>query len=162
MSHVTLGAGPLGEVTRSILGDAAFLFCDAVPEGTGPLEGRLAEATIRFEAPTSGALTLRLPWTVALEAAANLLGTERDDPEAEEGALAAVGELLNMISGSALSAWFGANTQWVLGVPSTAMRVGSLPSPSPRGEVVAFVIDEARIEIEAIEGGLGDDQGPHR
>jgi hypothetical protein len=162
MSQVHLEAGPLGEVTRSILGDAAFLLCDDVPPGTEPMAGRLAEATIRFVAPTSGQLTLRLPWPVALEAAANFLGTERDDPEAEEGALAAVGELLNMISGSALSAWFGANTEWSLGVPSTSVREGSLPSPSPRGEVVSFVVDEARIEIEAIEGGAGDDQGSHR
>jgi hypothetical protein len=153
MSPVRLEAAPLGEVARSVLGDAAFLFCDDVPPGTGPLEGRLAEASISFQAPTSGHLTLRLPWPVALEAAANLLGTENDDPEAEASALAAVGELLNMISGSALSAWFGANTAWSLGVPVTSVRVGCLPSPAPRGAVVAYVVEDTRIELEAVEEG---------
>lgn len=162
MSPVRLEAAPLGEVTRSILGDAAFLFCDEVPDGAAPTEGRIAEATIAFDAPTPGRITLRMPWPVALEAAANLLGTEQDDPEAEGSALAAVGELLNMISGSALSAWFGPNTQWTLGVPATSMKEGTLPSAAPRGDVVAYVIEDARIEVEAIEGGAGDDQGPHR
>lgn len=162
MSQVRLEAAPLGEVTRSILGDAAFLFCDDVPEDAAPTDGPLAEATISFDAPTPGRITLRMPWSLALEAAANLLGTEQDDPEAEASALAAVGELLNMISGSALSAWFGPNTQWTLGVPSTSMKEGRLPSPTPRGEVVSYVIEDARIEVEAIEGGTRDDQGPHR
>ena len=159
---LTLPPGPLGEVSKSILGDAAFLFCDDVPAGTAPLEGKLAEATISFEGPTPGRITLRLPWRVAMEAAANLLGTDAEDPEAEENALAAVGELLNMISGSALQRWFGGAATWSLGVPSTSARVGTLPSSSPRADVVEYVIDDARIEIEATEGGAGDDQGPHR
>jgi hypothetical protein len=158
----TLNAGPLGLVTKSVLGDAAFLFCDDLPADVGAQDGKLAEATISFEAPCPGRITLRLPWHVALEAAANLLGTEQDDPEAEESALAAVGELLNMISGSALSAWFGAGASWSLGVPVTTTREGQLPSPAPRGDVIGYVIDDARIEVEAIEGGAGDDQGPHR
>ncbi len=159
----TLSAEPLAQVTRSVLADAAFLFCDDVPDDAAPLEGRLAEATVTFTAPRSGRLTLRLPWAVACEAAANLLGADKDDPEADEGALSAVGELLNMISGSALAAWFGAATAWSLGVPVTSEREGRLPSAGPRGGVVSFVIDDARMEIEAIEtGGAGDDQGSRR
>lgn len=153
MSQVHLTAGPLADVTRSVLGDAAFLFCDEVPEGAGPTEGPYAEASLSFVAPTSGSIVLRVPWSVALEAAANLLGTEQDDPQVEADALAAVGELLNMISGAALSAWFGANTRWTLGVPATAVKDGPLPTPAPSGEVATFVIDDARIEVEAIEGG---------
>ena len=156
-----LQAGPLGEVAKAVLGDAAFLFCDDVPASAGPMEGRLAEATIRFEGPTAGSITLRLPWQVAMEAAANLLGTELDDPEAEENALAAVGELLNMISGSALQRWFGASASWALGVPLTSAREGTLPSPPPRGEVVGYVIDDARIESKRVKEAP-DDQGPHR
>ncbi|MDP1829169.1 MAG: chemotaxis protein CheX [Archangium sp.] len=153
--NAALSAGPLAEVTRSVLGDAAFLFCDEVPADAPLLEGRLAEATLFFEAPCSGHLTLRLPWSVALDAAANLLGTDRDDPEAEAGALAAAGELLNIITGSALQRWFGSSAVWSIGVPSTCERVGQLPSSSAAGALVAFVIDDARIEIEAIEGGRG-------
>ncbi len=158
----TLKAEPLAAVARSVLADAAFLFCDDVPDDLGPSEGQLAEATITFDAPTPGRITLRLPWHVALEAAANLLGSDQDDPEVEESALAAVGELLNMISGSALKAWFGAETVWSLGMPVTSARAGRLPSAEPRGEVVGFVVDDARIELEAIETGAGHDQGPRR
>lgn len=150
-----LAAGPLAEVTRAVLGDAAFLFCDEVPADAPLQEGRIAEATLCFEAPCSGHLTLRLPWSVALDAAANLLGTERDDPEAEAGALAAAGELLNIITGSALQRWFGASAVWSMGVPSTCERVGRLPSPASEGALVAFVVDDARIEVEAIEGRRG-------
>ena len=101
----TLKAEPLAAVARSVLADAAFLFCDDVPADLGPGEGQLAEATITFDAPTPGRITLRLPWHVALEAAANLLGRDRGDPEVEESALDAASELLNMISGLALKAW---------------------------------------------------------
>jgi CheY-specific phosphatase CheX len=147
----TLRAAPLGEVTRSVLGSAAFLFCDEVPPGTSATQGRIAEAAITFDAPCPGSITLRMPWNVALEAAANLLGTEKDDPDAEESALAAVGELLNMISGSVLKEWFGGATSWSLGVPALRERDGLLPSPEPAGEVVEFVVDEVRIEVEARE-----------
>jgi CheY-specific phosphatase CheX len=148
-----LSAQPLGEVTKLVLGTAAFLFCDDVPPGTGPVEGRLAEAVIGFTGPRDGRITLRMPWEVALEAAANLLGVEKDDPDAQESALAAVGELLNMISGSVLKEWFGAGAEWALGVPATSERAGRLPSVAPQGEVVGFVVDEARIEVEAAETG---------
>ncbi len=158
----TLTAGPLGEVTRAVLGNAAFLFCDEVPAGAAAHTGRLAEASITFDAPRPGRLTLRVPWSVAVEAAANLLGAERDDPEVEESALAAVGELLNMISGSALAQWFGAGARWSLDIPSTRARDGQLPSPAPEGEVIGFLVDDARIEIEAIATEGRDDQGPRR
>lgn len=153
---------PLGEVTRSVLGTAAFLFCDDVPPGAGVAEGRIAEAAISFEAPCNGSIVLRMPWNVALEAAANLLGVEKEDPDASESALAAVGELLNMISGSVLKEWFGGGTSWALGVPATCERTGQLPSPAPAGEVVEFMVDEARIEVEARELGGGHDQGLDR
>ena len=150
------------EVTRTILGDAAFLFCDDVPADTQALEGRMAEATLEFEGPRRGRLTLRLPWSVACDAAANLLGMERDDPEAEAGALAAAGELLNMITGATLAGWFGGAASWEQGVPTMRERVGLLPSPAPTGELVGYLVDSERIEVEAIEEGVADDQGSHR
>lgn len=161
MNQVLL-AEPIGPVVRQVLEDAAFLFCDDVPEGAPATEGRFAEATIGFQAPRSGQLRLRLPWHVAREAAANLLGVEADDPEAEAQALAAAGELLNMISGAALQAWFGGETRWNLGNPTVEAREGSLPSATPAGEIVSFVIDDSFIELEAIESGAARDQGPDR
>jgi len=150
----TLRIEPLAEVTRSVLADAAFLFCDAVPAEARASVGRVAEASISFEAPTAGRITLRMPWAVACEAAANLLGAEADDPDVEASALAAVGELLNMISGSALKAWFGAAASWNLAIPSTRVQEDArLPSIAPRGAVAGFVVDDARIEIEATEDG---------
>ncbi|MBL8940932.1 MAG: hypothetical protein JNM69_40690 [Archangium sp.] len=157
----TLRPAVLADVTRSVLGDAAFLFCDDA-EDAGRLAGRFAEATIAFEAPSPGQLSLRLPWPLAVEAAANLLGCERDDPDAGENALPAVAELLNMISGPALEAWFGASARWSLGVPSTRAYEGSLPTQAPTGELVGFVIDGARIELEVVETGAGHDSRADR
>ncbi len=153
MSQTSL-AGPLGEVTRSVLSEAAFLFCDELTEGAAPLEARLVEATITFEAATPGRITLRLPWQVACEAAANLLGAEPGDEDVEANAHAAVGELLNMISGSALERWFGAGSPWSLGIPRVSEREGQLPSRAPTGELVGLAIDDARIEIEASLGPI--------
>ncbi len=145
-------AGPLGEVTKSVLSEAAFLFCDELSEGAAPLEARLVEATITFEGSTPGRITLRLPWPVACEAAANLLGAEPGDEDVEANAHAAVGELLNMISGAALERWFGAGSTWALGLPMVREHEGPLPSGAPKGEVVALAIGDARIEIEASLG----------
>lgn len=157
----TLRPAVLAGVTRSVLGDAAFLFCDDA-EDAGKLSGKFAEATIVFDAPNPGRLSLRLPWPLAVEAAANLLGCERDDPDADENAQAAVGELLNMISGPALEAWFGAAAKWSLGVPVTRAYDGALPTQSPTGELVGFVVDGARIELEVVETGAADDPRTHR
>ncbi len=139
----------LGAVTRSVLETAAFLFCDELPPGMEAQEGELIEATIAFEAATSGRIILRLPLRVGLEAAANLLGIDATDPEAAESARAAAGELLNMISGSALKAWFGGDARWSLGVPATVEFAGRLPSGRPGS--VAFVVDDYPIEVEAVE-----------
>ncbi len=153
MSQLPL-AGPLSEVTKSVLSEAAFLFCDELSEGAAPLEARLVEATITFEGATPGRITLRLPWHLACEAAANLLGVEPGDDDVEANAHAAVGELLNMISGSALERWFGSGTPWSLGLPSVSEREGRLPSRAPGGELVALAIDETRIELEASLGSI--------
>ncbi len=141
----------LANVTRSVLETAVFLFCDDVPMGAEPLKGDVIEAVIRFEAATSGQIALRLPRNLGLEAAANLLGVEADDPDAQESAMAAVAELLNMISGSALKEWFGAQARWSLGVPATAEFLGRLPTGRPQS--VAFVVDESPLEIEVVELG---------
>ncbi|MFZ5441110.1 MAG: chemotaxis protein CheX [Myxococcota bacterium] len=148
-----LTAEPLAEVTRTVLEEASFLFCDALAPDAEPWRGRIAEATLSFEGPCDGALTLRLPWALAREAAANLLGCEPDDPELDASALAAAGELLNMISGSALAAWFGAGARWTLGVPSTRALEGELPSTTGGDARVAFAVDAAPLEIEAVERG---------
>jgi CheY-specific phosphatase CheX len=145
----SLAPEALAGVTRSVLETAAFLFCDEVPSDVEPQEGPVIEASISFQAATSGRLVLRLPLKLGLEAAANLLGIEPDEPEAAESARAAVGELLNMISGSALQAWFGAGASYSMGVPATVEVAGTLPSGRPG--TVAFVVDEVAIEVEAVE-----------
>lgn len=151
MSPIPL-AGPLGEVAKSVLSDAAFLFCDELADGAAPLDARLVVATITFEATSPGSITLRLPWHVACEAAANLLGAEPGDEDVEANAHAAVGELLNMISGAALERWFGSGATWSLGLPNVSEQEGQLPSIAPKGEVVALAIESVRIEVEASLG----------
>ena len=144
-----LDPAALGGVTRSVLETAAFLFCDDVPAGMESQQGEVIEASIAFQAATSGRIVLRLPFKVGLEAAANLLGIEADDPEAADSARAAVAELLNMISGSALKAWFGGEARWSLGVPATVELTGRLPSGRPGA--MAYLVDDYPIEVEAVE-----------
>lgn len=143
-----LDAAALEQVTRTVLETAVFLFCDrptGVPE---PHQGDVIEAVIRFDAPVSGRIALRLPHHLGLEAAANLLGVEPDDPDAQDGARAAVAELLNMVSGAALKEWFGASATWALGVPATTEVAGRLPSG--RLGAIVLLVDEAPLEIEVM------------
>jgi hypothetical protein len=138
----------LEDVARRILEEAAFLFSDDATDSLC-FEGPVIEALLEFLGPAQGTLHLRLAENLACEAAANLLGTEPDDPEAQAGASLAVGELLNMIGGHLMIAWLGATAQTSLGTPTLRLHdTWTVAMTGPR--CARFMAGEgALVELEA-------------
>lgn len=149
----------LGDVARRTLEEAAFLFSDEAPSGLA-LEAPVIEGTLPFVGTVRGTLALRMPEALAVEAAANLLGTEPDDADAKENAAAAVGELLNMLSGRLMPLWFGGETQCSLGTPTVVTHDEWTGPGSPATVTAAFLAGEgALVEVAARVDAPGASSG---
>jgi hypothetical protein len=110
----------LEEVLGQVLQEAAFVFAEPAdePEGWAP---PVLTAQIAFECVRGGVLRLALPPRGAVEIAANMLGVDPGDPEAEEHGRAAVAEILNVIGGAFVTRFFGSKVPSQLGLPTTAL-----------------------------------------
>ncbi|MGC3998681.1 MAG: chemotaxis protein CheX [Anaeromyxobacter sp.] len=142
----------LTDILGSILQDTAFIFAEPSdePEGWTP---PVLVARIAFESTRGGTLRLATSMPAAVEIAANMLGLDMADAEAEEYGRAAVSELLNVIGGSFLTRYFGTEVPSQLGLPSTDLTDEPLPGPRTcaatvrleSGEPLHLVLDlEAR------------------
>ena len=115
----------LGRVVIEILEDAAFLFAEPMDEDARTeIADEVYVARIGYSGASSGEMVLSTPLTVASELAANLLGLEPDDPEVEGKGAEAVGEMLNIIGGALLKEWFGASSDFEMGIPSVERMSG--------------------------------------
>jgi len=118
----------LEEVLGQVLQEAAFVFAEPSDEPdcwTPPV----LIAQIAFESVRGGMLRLTLPPRGAVEIAANMLGVDPGDPEAETQGRAALAEILNVIGGAFVTRFFGTKVPSQLGLPSTALLDAPLRAP---------------------------------
>jgi hypothetical protein len=110
----------LTDILGSVLQDSAFMFVEPSDE---PAEWgeRVFTATLAFESVKGGLLRLTMALPAGVELAANMLGTEIDDPEAEENGRAAVSEILNVIGGAFVTRYFGTKVPSQLGLPQAQL-----------------------------------------
>jgi hypothetical protein len=110
----------LTDILGTVLQDSAFMFVEPAEE---PAEWgeKVFAATLAFESVKGGVLRLTMALPVGVELAANMLGTEIDDPEAEENGRAAVSEILNVIGGAFVTRHFGTKVPSQLGLPQALM-----------------------------------------
>jgi len=129
----------LTDILGSVLQDSAFMFVEPSEE---PAEWgeKVFAATLAFESVKGGTLRLTMALPVGVELAANMLGTEIDDPEAEENGRAAVSEILNVIGGAFVTRYFGTKVPSQLGLPQALMS--SQPASGPRTTCSALVRSE--------------------
>lgn len=106
----------LTSVLSDVLGDLAFMVADdevpEVPAGTVWLHGE-----IRYTGSSVGALQLWCTRGFATRLAANLLGLEPDEGEAQVGAEDAVREFMNVLCGQLVTTWFGNGPVFNLSIP---------------------------------------------
>jgi hypothetical protein len=110
----------LTDILGSVLQDSAFMFVEPTEE---PVEwgDKVYTATLAFESVRGGTLRLSMAVPVGVELAANMLGTEPDDPEAEENGRAAMSEVLNVIGGAFVTRFFGTKVPSQLGIPQAVL-----------------------------------------
>lgn len=110
----------LTDILGTVLQDSAFMFVEPAEE---PAEWgeKVFTATLAFESVKGGMLRLTMALPVGVELAANMLGTELDDPEAEENGRAAVSEILNVLGGAFVTRYFGTKVPSQLGLPQALM-----------------------------------------
>lgn len=107
----------LVSVASQVVEEAAFVFSDPVDQPP-PFDGTVVMAMMNFEGPESGRLVLAASYEFATELAANLLGVDPGDPELEDKAAGAIGEMLNMISGVMTAKAFGEEVLVKFSVPA--------------------------------------------
>ncbi|HVP68850.1 MAG TPA: chemotaxis protein CheX [Anaeromyxobacteraceae bacterium] len=123
-----MSADRLAELVTETLEEAAFVFCEPA-DPPPPFEGDVLEARLQFSGPSRGELALRASSEFAVGLAANLLGTERGDPEIGARSRDALGEIVNMLAGAVVLELFGPAAQTSIGVP--AVKGGATEPPPP-------------------------------
>jgi len=110
----------LTDILGTVLQDSAFMFVEPDQE---PVEwsDKVFAASLAFESVRGGTLRLTMAVPAGVELAANMLGTETTDPEAEENGRAAVSEVLNVIGGAFVTRYFGAKVPSQLGLPQAML-----------------------------------------
>lgn len=108
----------LADVLGTVLQDSAFIFAEPVeevPEWPSPIYS----AELAFESVRGGVLRLSTPPRGAVEVAANMLGIDPADPEAESQSRSALAEVLNVVGGAFVTRFFGTKVPSQLGLPHT-------------------------------------------
>lgn len=109
----------LAQTVSRILGEAAFIFTDALDDNAKPpAESWDAEGvSLTFAGKASGELRMWVGSGFARLAAANMLGIDAPSEEARQKGLDALKELINMVVGNYITAAFGDSPVFDLGLP---------------------------------------------
>jgi CheY-specific phosphatase CheX len=106
----------LFDTARRILQEAAFAFIDQPAGGYKP-GGAFMACSVAFNGPFHGAMALAAGESLAATLAANMLGVDESDPDADQKKMDALGEILNMICGNVLPEIAGARAEFAITAP---------------------------------------------
>ncbi len=134
------------------LEEAAFIFtelADEPPPGWPPAD-TIMEARLGFEGDKNGMMMIAATNEPIAELAANLLGTSPEDTDAISKQSDAFGEILNIIGGALLDAWFGNEADVRLQIPKVQkLKVGEYEKELDRSSVRASLVTEDGHRIDA-------------
>lgn len=134
----------LFQVVSGVLEAQAFMFADpADKDEIPPREGQYYHVKMAFSGPFRGAMALTVPVDMCTEMAANVLGLDMDDDQAEESAQDALKELLNVACGQVLTELAGEEPVFDLTVPVvTAMDDETWDGLTQDEHVEALLVDD--------------------
>jgi CheY-specific phosphatase CheX len=106
----------------SVLERMAFMFAEPMhtPSEPEPCSDSCTIVSMRFSGVLTGSLELALPQKVCTEIAANMLGEEPQDADAQDKQMDATRELLNVTCGQVLTDLAGERPMFELTVPESA------------------------------------------
>ncbi|MBD3317807.1 MAG: hypothetical protein GF344_18640 [Chitinivibrionales bacterium] len=107
------------KVTGRILCDGAFVFVDPLDPSMRPAiaEWDARGVGLTFSGHDQGALSVWAGDSFMVQVAANMLGIDEKSKRAYDEGCDAVGEILNMIAGNLLTAMYGTEPVFDLGLP---------------------------------------------
>ena len=107
----------LATVLTDVLGNLAFMVSD--DDSVEPPPGTVwLKCEINYHGPVSAALTCWCTRDFAIQLAANLLGIEADEGDAQAAAEDAVREFMNVLCGQLVTAWYGTTDVYSLSIPA--------------------------------------------
>lgn len=113
----TLTNEHLSRLVGDVLGNLAFMVSDDEPAELPPGAVWL-QCSVRYDGPVSGELCCWCTRDFAIQLAANLLGIEPDEGDAQISAEDAFCEFLNVLCGQLVTAWHGSDAVFNLSIPS--------------------------------------------
>lgn len=141
----------LTEVLSSVLEEAAFFMIE--PEPVPPdYDGDVFSATIDFEAVRGGQLRLTASRNLARNLAANMLGIDPSEAEADEQGRNALGEILNVLGGAFVTRHFGTKVPFQLGLPSVVDEIPGDRHPTCAAAVRVDTGDLIVLELDLEPG----------
>ncbi len=108
----------IAEVVTSTFEELAFMFGEQIDvDELGPLTGQAEAVQMKFSGHFPGIMTIALPDELTKTIAANMLGMDEDDDEAQEEAHDSLKEMLNVVCGHILTEVAGTEVVFDLSVP---------------------------------------------
>lgn len=121
----------LGTVVSDVLGDLAFMVTDGEPV-TLPTGMVWLQGEVQYFGPEKGCLQCCCTRDFAVQLAANLLGIEAEEGEAQVAAEDAIREFMNVLCGQLVTTWYGAEAVFNLSIPTVCERLDP-PGAVPEG-----------------------------
>ncbi len=139
------------QVVMETLEEAAFVFTEP-SEGNLPWsEDKVLEARLDYGGEATGTLMMAATTDSLMEIASNLLGVEPDEPDVETKQADAFGEMLNIIGGVLVEAWFGAESEVQLDVPKLrTIPVTEYEQQLKDREMILSLVTEEGERIDAV------------
>lgn len=137
----------LATIFSEVLANLAFMFTEEdVPEPAP--DAQWIETEIAYRGPVSGTLRLRCSVEFSVLLAANLLGVDSEDADAESKAMDAVKEFMNVLCGQFVTAVHGSDHVFNLSIP----RLVALAQPpdltrADGPELATFAVDAHPIQL---------------
>lgn len=155
---MTVDQAKLNQVFIQVLEQTAFMFGDpAEKDELEPETDRFVKTVMTFNGPIQGQLCLIVPENMLPELAANVLGTDPDDEQAESHARDSLKELLNVVCGQSLTSLVDTKVIFDLGIPvdetvDESEWQRAIDSSSTQG----FVVDDypmlLEMSVKEVEG----------
>ncbi len=142
----------VSEVVTAMLEEAAFVFSDPVEsvEVSADVKERLTGFKIDFSNYESGSISVFAEQEVAKIIAANMLGCEEDDPEAEKGAESALQEFTNILTGNVITAVYGTKPIIDLSLPVKEIYI-EIKDISEKEAVVWMEVEGSYLMVHFIQ-----------
>ena len=131
----------LERVFCDVVEKQACLFCSPMDPAELECPDEVLRATIEFQGPNRGRLTLMTPRSVAREVAAGVLGVDADDDAADAAAADALGELMNVASGQLVTELFSTVEVYEQSPPSVTAEESTAGWSQLAGEAGTLAFD---------------------